>query len=97
MRGTKAKAIRKAARQRAFVNQEKQVAITRIAPLYMTDPETGDVKLDDKGEKVILIPAQMHYTHYWPFMHFRRQLKFLKRGERITGLKYMGGGTHGGS
>jgi len=78
MRGVKAKRLRKQARTECFAN------ITKM----LLQGYRKDVGLIDREGKPI---TEMRYTAFWPFMAYRRVLKRLKRGGRITGTRYLGG------
>lgn len=76
MRGTKAKRLRKQARVECFSNITKML-------LHGTRKQ---IATDKDGKPV----TEIHYTAYWPFMAYRRVLNRLKRGGRVTGIKYLG-------
>jgi hypothetical protein len=76
MRGVKSKRLRKQARVECFANLTKM----------FLQGTCIQVAIDKDGKPV----TDVHYTAAWPFMAYRRVLKRLKRGGRITGTKYMG-------
>jgi hypothetical protein len=77
MRGTVAKRLRREAKLAAFAGFDRMKVRT-------VNVEVG---FDKKEDRPIF---EQRSTVFWPFMSFRRQLKFLKRDRRVTGVRYMG-------
>jgi hypothetical protein len=88
MRGTRAKAIRRAARAACDPTiTVMKTKGTRYAAVLALDMHGAPI-IGPDGKPMIATPERIAYTVYWPPGSYRRELSAAKRGGRRTGVRY---------
>ena len=82
MRAIKSRRLRRQAREAC------DPTITRmLAKIYKREAVIAPFK-DPEGKPIVLQPESFVSTAFWPQLAYRRVLKCMKRGGRVTGERY---------